>query len=123
LFLDGLADIGRVAGPVVRLAIGGARGRATHRRSRAAIQGPQMSMKTPLSGVTGDLLAHCIDTAMWLNGPIDTVTAMTETFVKERTHNPHSKRPATRAATRRSTRSKSTARTHRSHGTCTICIA
>ena len=22
------------------------------------------------SGVTGDLLAHCIDTAMWLNGPI-----------------------------------------------------
>jgi predicted dehydrogenase len=23
---------------------------------------------------------------MWLNGPIDTVTAMTETFVKERTH-------------------------------------
>ena len=23
------------------------------------------------SGVTGDLLAHCIDTAMWLNGPID----------------------------------------------------
>ena len=24
---------------------------------------------------------------MWLNGPIDKVTAMTETFVKERTHN------------------------------------
>ena len=39
------------------------------------------------SGVTGDLLAHCIDTALWLNGPIDTVTAMTETFVKERHHN------------------------------------
>ena len=38
------------------------------------------------SGVTGDLLAHCIDTAMWLNGPIDTVTAMTETFIKERKH-------------------------------------
>ena len=38
------------------------------------------------SGVTGDLLAHCIDTAMWLNGGIDTVTAMTETFVKERKH-------------------------------------
>jgi predicted dehydrogenase len=38
------------------------------------------------SGVTGDLLAHCIDTAMWLNGGIDTVTAMTETFIKERTH-------------------------------------
>jgi predicted dehydrogenase len=38
------------------------------------------------SGVTGDLLAHCIDTALWLNGRIDSVTAMTETFVKERTH-------------------------------------
>ena len=38
------------------------------------------------SGVTGDLLAHCIDTAMWLNGGIDQVTAMTETFVKERKH-------------------------------------
>ncbi len=38
------------------------------------------------SGVTGDLLAHCIDTALWLNGGIDTVTAMTETFVKERKH-------------------------------------
>jgi predicted dehydrogenase len=39
------------------------------------------------SGVTGDLLAHCIDTALWLNGSIDTVSAMTETFVKERKHN------------------------------------
>jgi predicted dehydrogenase len=39
------------------------------------------------SGVTGDLLAHNIDTALWLNGPITEVTAMTETFVKERTHN------------------------------------
>jgi predicted dehydrogenase len=38
------------------------------------------------SGVTGDLLAHCIDTAIWLNGPIASVTAMTETFVKERKH-------------------------------------
>ncbi len=38
------------------------------------------------SGVTGDLLAHSIDTAMWLNGPITRVTAKTETFVKERTH-------------------------------------
>lgn len=37
------------------------------------------------SGVTGDLLAHCIDTAQWLNGGITTVTATTETFVKERT--------------------------------------
>ena len=39
------------------------------------------------SGVTGDLLAHCIDTAIWLNGNIADVTAMTETFVKERKHN------------------------------------
>jgi predicted dehydrogenase len=38
------------------------------------------------SGVTGDLLAHSIDTAMWLNGPIQRVTAMTKTFVKERVH-------------------------------------
>lgn len=38
------------------------------------------------SGVTGDLLAHCIDTAMWLNGGIKDVSAMTETFVKERLH-------------------------------------
>lgn len=39
------------------------------------------------SGVTGDLLAHCIDTALWLNGGLATVNAMTETFVKERMHN------------------------------------
>ncbi|MDQ3290799.1 MAG: Gfo/Idh/MocA family oxidoreductase [Bacteroidota bacterium] len=38
------------------------------------------------SGVTGDLLAHCIDTAIWLNGNITDVSAVTETFVKERTH-------------------------------------
>ncbi len=38
------------------------------------------------SGVTGDLLAHCIDTAMWLNGGIKDVSAVTETFVKERMH-------------------------------------
>jgi myo-inositol 2-dehydrogenase/D-chiro-inositol 1-dehydrogenase len=39
------------------------------------------------SGVTGDLLAHCIDTAMWLNGGIAEVSAMTETFIKSRKHN------------------------------------
>ena len=38
------------------------------------------------SGVTGDLLAHCLDTAMWINGEISSLTAMTETFVKERKH-------------------------------------
>src|SRR5579871_4771468 len=39
------------------------------------------------SGVTGDLLAHAIDTALWLNGPISEVAAMTETFIKKRKHN------------------------------------
>jgi predicted dehydrogenase len=38
------------------------------------------------SGVTGDLLAHSIDTAMWLNGPIRRVVAKTATFIKERVH-------------------------------------
>ncbi|MBN2377622.1 MAG: Gfo/Idh/MocA family oxidoreductase [Sedimentisphaerales bacterium] len=44
----------------------------------------RLDVKESGSGVTGDLLAHCIDTAIWLNGPIKEVTAMTETFVKER---------------------------------------
>ena len=38
------------------------------------------------SGVTGDLLAHCIDTAIWLTGSINNDTAMTEPFIKERKH-------------------------------------
>jgi len=38
------------------------------------------------SGVTGDLLAHCLDTALWVNGPISSLVAATETFVKERVH-------------------------------------
>ena len=46
----------------------------------------RLDVKAAGSGVTGDLLAHCIDTAMWLNGAIDKVNAMTETFVKERKH-------------------------------------
>lgn len=46
----------------------------------------RLDVKAAGSGVTGDLLAHCIDTALWLNGRIDKVTAMTETFVKERKH-------------------------------------
>jgi predicted dehydrogenase len=36
------------------------------------------------SGVTGDLLAHCIDTAQWLNGRIGEVCGMTETFIPQR---------------------------------------
>ena len=47
----------------------------------------RLDVKVAGSGVTGDLLAHCIDTALWLNGGIDKVTAMTETFIKERKHN------------------------------------
>jgi predicted dehydrogenase len=43
------------------------------------------------SGVTGDLLAHCIDTAMWLNGGIKDVSAVAETFIKERMHQETSK--------------------------------
>ncbi len=46
------------------------------------------------SGVTGDLLAHCIDTAIWLNGSMSDVTAMTETFIKERTHTATGKKQA-----------------------------
>lgn len=36
------------------------------------------------AGVSGDLLAHSIDTALWLNGPISSVCGTTEIFVKER---------------------------------------
>src|SRR5213596_1118420 len=46
----------------------------------------RLDVKAAGSGVTGDLLAHCIDTAMWLNGTIDSVSAMTETFIKELKH-------------------------------------
>jgi len=46
----------------------------------------RLDVKAAGSGVTGDLLAHCIDTAVWLNGSMDSVTAMTETFIKERKH-------------------------------------
>jgi len=47
----------------------------------------RLDVKVAGSGVTGDLLAHCIDTALWLNGSIEKVNAMTETFIKERKHN------------------------------------
>jgi len=46
----------------------------------------RLDAKVAGSGVTGDLLAHCIDTALWLNGSIAKVNAMTETFIKERKH-------------------------------------
>lgn len=47
----------------------------------------RLDVKAAGSGVTGDLLAHCVDTAIWLNGGIKDVNAMTETFIKERKHN------------------------------------
>jgi predicted dehydrogenase len=46
----------------------------------------RMDVEAAGSGVTGDLLAHCIDTAMWLNGAIKDVSAVTETFIKQRLH-------------------------------------
>jgi predicted dehydrogenase len=46
----------------------------------------RLDVKVAGSGVTGDLLAHCIDTALWLNGTMDSVTATTETFIKARKH-------------------------------------
>ena len=98
------------------------------------------------SGVTGDLLAHCIDTAIWLNGEIDSVSGVTETFIKERKHNltgkmesvgiddasaflaglrmdpwRSSRPPGTPEAIRRSIRSKLTANMGRSLGISTIC--
>ena len=36
------------------------------------------------SGVTGDLVSHSVDTAIWLNGPMTKVVGDTETFIKER---------------------------------------
>ncbi len=44
----------------------------------------RLSAKVAGSGVTGDLLAHSIDTAEWINGPIAKVCAHTEIFIKER---------------------------------------
>ena len=75
----------------------GTLGRVFHYRAKF-LQDWTISEKVPLggqglwrldadvagSGVTGDLLAHCIDTAIWLNGPITDVTAATETFIKQR---------------------------------------
>ena len=46
----------------------------------------RLDAKVAGSGVTGDLLAHSIDTAEWINGPIKRVVAHTEIFIKERLH-------------------------------------
>jgi predicted dehydrogenase len=75
----------------------GKMGRVFHFRAKF-LQDWTISAKVPLggqalwrlkadvagSGVTGDLLAHCIDTAIWLNGPISKISAMMETFIKQR---------------------------------------
>jgi predicted dehydrogenase len=44
----------------------------------------RLDVRSAGSGVTGDLLSHSIDLALWLLGPIGQVTAATETFIKER---------------------------------------
>ena len=46
----------------------------------------RLDVRVAGSGVTGDLLAHSVDTAEWLNGPIKRLTSKTETFIKERVH-------------------------------------
>ncbi|MFC1597456.1 Gfo/Idh/MocA family protein [Planctomycetota bacterium] len=46
----------------------------------------RLDSKVAGSGVTGDLLAHSIDSAEWLNGPIKKVVAHAETFIKQRAH-------------------------------------
>jgi predicted dehydrogenase len=49
------------------------------------------------SGVTGDLLAHCIDAAQWLVGPLAEVSGVTEVFIHERVHALSGKREAVTA--------------------------
>ncbi|MEW9806546.1 Gfo/Idh/MocA family protein [Mesorhizobium marinum] len=49
------------------------------------------------SGVTGDLLAHCIDAALWLVGPVSEVSGTAETFIRERVHTQSGKRQAVTA--------------------------
>jgi predicted dehydrogenase len=106
----------------------------------------RLDVKVAGSGVTGDLLAHCIDTALWLNGSIDSVTAMTETFIKQRKHTLTGKVEkvgiddasaflarfhngslatfeSTPGAIKPSTLLRSTGSTPPFSGTCTICIA
>jgi predicted dehydrogenase len=56
----------------------------------------RLDAKVAGSGVTGDLLAHCIDTARWINGEIVAVSAMTETFIKERVHTATSRKQPVR---------------------------
>ncbi len=36
------------------------------------------------AGVSGDLSTHSVDTALWLNGPVERVSGMTEIFIKDR---------------------------------------
>jgi predicted dehydrogenase len=44
----------------------------------------RLDAKEAGSGVTGDLVAHSLDIAMWLNGPVVELSALTETFIEER---------------------------------------
>jgi predicted dehydrogenase len=51
------------------------------------LPGRWLRMSPRSTAITGDLLAHNIDMARWLNGPITEVSAMTKTFLKQRKHN------------------------------------
>ena len=99
------------------------------------------------SGVTGDLLAHCIDTALWLNGEHQHRLRHDRDVrqgaqaqpdrqgragrhrrrlrvplpVRQRLARPLRVDPLRPRATRPSTPSRSTARRRRSSGTCTTC--
>jgi len=56
---------------------------------RAAKDSWRLDVNVAGSGVTGDLLAHTIDTAMWLNGPIRKFRRSPRRSFKERKHNSH----------------------------------
>src|SRR3954453_4245757 len=46
----------------------------------------RLDAKAAGSGVTGDLLAHCIDTAIWLNGPATDASGEHRTSLTQRKH-------------------------------------
>src|SRR5690606_32663429 len=87
----------------------------------------RMDVDVAGSGVTGDLLAHCIDTAMWLNGCTSIPandrtwesTMRVSTTAGLRTDHWACSNPRDmHGAIKRCIRSKSTAKTDRSSGTC-----
>ena len=141
---------GEVSGASSTTARSSCRTGRSRRICRRAAKGCGGSTSTVAgSGVTGDLLAHNIDTALWLNGPITRGHGDDRDVHQGTQAQPDrqgragrdrrcervpragsrtarwrcSRRRATRAGTRRSTRSRSTASTRRRSGICTTCIA